>query len=259
MESIVNDALVEHVFRDNNLVSNRQWAYRPGHSTEYPMIHLTETWRSVIDSGKFVAVAFIDFRKAFDSVPHATLIMKLERHFGIKGLTLDWLKSYLTGRKQFTVLNGVKSDLLSVSMGITQGSVLGPTLFALFTNDLPWSVRSGSLYMFADNTTVFCIGDTADKAIAELNRALQEVYNWCCDNQLTPHPGKSEAMLLCRGNPMGPIAPVLLGDSSIKWVTKAHVLGLTVDHKLTWDAHVMDVKKCFATKLDLLKRSKFLP
>jgi len=81
-------------------------------------VHLTETWRSVIDSGKFVAVAFIDFRKAFDSVLHATLIMKLERHFGIKGLTLDWLKSYLTGRKQFTVLNGVKSDLLSVSTGI---------------------------------------------------------------------------------------------------------------------------------------------
>ena len=62
MESIVNDALVKHVFRDNKLVSNRQWAYRPGHSTEYLMIHLTETWRSVIDSGKFVAVAFIDFR-----------------------------------------------------------------------------------------------------------------------------------------------------------------------------------------------------
>ena len=58
---------------------------------------------------------------------------------------------------------------------------------------------------------------------------------------------------------MGPIAPVLLGNSSIKWVTKAHVIGLTVDHKLTWDAHVMDAKKCFATKLDLLKRSKFLP
>ena len=179
MESIVNDALVKHVFRDNNLVSNRQWAYRPGHSTEYLMIHLTETWRTLIDCGKFVALAFIDFRKAFDSVPHATLIMKLERHFGIKGSTLDWLKSYLTGRKQFTVLNGVKSDLLPVSMRIPQGSVLGPTLFTLFTNDLSPSVRSGSLYMFADDTTVFCIGDTADEAIVKLTKALQEVYDWC--------------------------------------------------------------------------------
>ena len=113
--------------------------------------------------------------------------------------------------------------------------------------------------MFADDTTVFCIGDTADEAIVKLNRALQEVYDWCGGNQLTPHPGKSEAMLFCKGNPMGPIPPVFLGG--IKWVTKARVLGLTVDHKLTWDAHLMDVKnfKSFANKLDLLKRSRFLP
>ena len=157
------------------------------------------------------------------------------------------------------MLNGVKSDLLPVSMGIPQGSVLGPTLFTLFTNDLSPSVQSGSLYMFADDTTVFCIGDTADEAIVKLNKALQEVYDWCGGNQLTPHPGKSEAMLLCRENPMGPIAPVFLGGSCIKWVTKARVLGLTVDHKLTWDAHLMDVKKSFANKLGLLKRSRFLP
>ena len=143
-ESIANDALVKHVFRDNNLVSNREWAFRPGQSTEYLMIHLTESWRTVIDCGKFVAVAFIDFRKAFDSVPHATLIMKLERHFGIRGSTRDWLKSYWTGRKQFPVLNGVKSDILPVSMGIPQGSVVGPTQFTLFTNDLSPSVRWGS-------------------------------------------------------------------------------------------------------------------
>ena len=66
-------------------------------------------------------------------------------------------------------------------------------------------------------------------------------------------------MLLCRENPMWPIAPVFMGDSSIKRVTKARELGLTVDHNLTWDAHAMDVKKSFATKLDLLKRSTFLP
>ena len=77
MESEVNDILVRHIFRDTNLASNRQWAYRSGHLIEYLLVHLTETWRKALDSGKFVAAAFIDFRKAFDSVSHATLATKL--------------------------------------------------------------------------------------------------------------------------------------------------------------------------------------
>ena len=137
MESEVNDTLVRHVFKDNNLVSNKQWAYRTGYSTELLLTHLTETWRTAIDSGKAVAVAFIDFKKAFDSVSHDILETKLNLDFGITGTLLDWLKSYLHGRQQFTVLNGVKSERSRVSFGIPQGSVLGPTLFTLFTNDLP--------------------------------------------------------------------------------------------------------------------------
>ena len=168
-------------------------------------------------------------------------------------MLLDWLKSYLSERQQFTVLNGTKSDMLPVSYGIPQGSVLGPTLFTVFTNDLPSSVQLGSLYMFADDTTVFCIGDSADMAITQLNKALQEVYIWCLDNQLTPHPGKSEAMLLSVGNPMGPIALAFIGGSNLRWVMKTRLLGMTVDHKLTWALHALDIKKSFATKLDLLK------
>ena len=95
MESEINDILVRHIFKDNNLASNRQWAYRSGHSTEYLLIHLTETRRRALDSGKFVATAFIDFKKAFDSVFHATLVAKLRRDFGITGMLLDWLKAHI--------------------------------------------------------------------------------------------------------------------------------------------------------------------
>ena len=99
---------------------------------------------------------------------------------------------------QFTVLNGVASDLLPVTTGIPQGSVLGPTLFTLFTNDLPSAVRSGSTFMYADDTSIFCVGQSADLAIDLLNKALQEVYRWCLVNRLTPHPGKSEAMIISK-------------------------------------------------------------
>lgn len=86
--------------------------------------------------------------------------------------------------------------MLPVTNGVPQGSLLGPTLFNIFTNNLPSMVQSVSLYMFADDTTVFCIGDSADMAIAQLNKALHEVYTWCLNNQPTPHPGKIEVMPL---------------------------------------------------------------
>ena len=87
--------------------------------------------------------------------------------------------------------------------------------------------------MYADNTTVYCTGETADKAIAHLNAALQEFHAWCLNNRLTPRPGKSEVMLLSKGTLMGQIA---------RNVTKARLLGLTVDQKLSWVPHVLETK-----------------
>ena len=88
LETEINDILVRHIYKDNNLSSNRQWAYRSGYSTEYLLTHLTETWRRTQDSGKVVAAAFIAFKKAFDSVSHATLLKKLRR---------DWHHKIATG------------------------------------------------------------------------------------------------------------------------------------------------------------------
>ena len=105
-------------------------------------------------------------------------------------------------------------------MGIPQGSVLGPTLFVLFTNDLPSAVPSGSVNMHADDTTIYCIGETVDLAIDQLNKALQEFYNWCLNNRLTPHPRKSEVILFSKRKPMGPIVPVYLGNSVLIWLPR---------------------------------------
>ena len=135
------------------------------------LVHLSETWRKAVDQNKVVAVAFIDFRKAFDCVSHTTLLYKLRHQFGIQGPLFSWRTDYLSDRTQFSVVNGQHSNVANVRCGIPQGSVLGPTLFVLYTNDLPSSVSSASVYMYADDTTVYCLGDNVDNAVKSLNAA----------------------------------------------------------------------------------------
>ena len=131
---------------------------------------------------------------------------------------LNGLNSCLSDRKQFTVVNGAESGTQSVQVGVPQGLVLGPTLFALFSSDPPSSVASGETYMYTDDTTVHCVGINRDVAVSLFNRALTELYEWCLINRLTPHPKNCEAMLMTRSNYIGPIPPVSIGGSLITWV-----------------------------------------
>ena len=96
-----------------------------GYSAKLLLVHLTEIWRSAVDSNRFVGIVLVDL--ALDCVSHNVLLRKLENDFGINGVLLDWLRSYLDNRKQYAVLNGIASDLNTVKSGIPQGSVLGPT------------------------------------------------------------------------------------------------------------------------------------
>ena len=259
LESCVNDEIVDHVLNSNRLVTDNQWAYRKGYSTELLLVHLTETWRHAIDTGYVVAVAFIDFRKAFDCVDHGILLNKLRYQFGIRGSLLKWLTSYLTSRSQYTVLNRQRSNLCSVSSGVPQGSVMGPTLFTLYTSDLVASIQSGTVYMYADDTTIYCIGKTIDEVSVALNQSLKELYAWSVKNRLTPHPKKSECMLIYRGSFTGPLPPIYLGGNNLEWVTHSRLLGVIIDHKLGWSIHIKELKKSFANKLSLIKKSRFLP
>ena len=104
------------------------------HSTQLLLTHLTECWRQSIDANLVVAASFVDFRKAFDFVPHRTLLHKLKHKFNIEG-NLSWLTDYLHWAR-VTVANGTRLIELYLSCGILQGSVLGPSLFSLYTNDM---------------------------------------------------------------------------------------------------------------------------
>ena len=106
--------MLKHV-TECDLLTEKQWAYRKGHSTKLLLVHLTESWRHAVDNNLVVATAFIDFRKAFDCVSHRTLLHKLKIKFGIEGNLLSWLTDYLHHRTQVTVVNSTQSEELSVT------------------------------------------------------------------------------------------------------------------------------------------------
>ena len=107
---------------------------------------------TIVDGGVVDAI-YLDFAKAFDTVPHRRLIVKLES-YGINGNILNWIKAFLSGRSQVVKVNGADSESTAVLSGIPQGSVLGPLLFVIYIDDLPEAVTSDAL-LFADDTKLY--------------------------------------------------------------------------------------------------------
>ena len=153
MESFIKKSLNEHLI-NNNILSKHQFGFVSGRSTITQLLVTLNDWLFNLDNDVPTDAAYMDFRKAFDSVPHKRLINKLKA-YKIDGPILNWIISFLSNRSQYVKLNNVSSSKLKVTSGVPQGSVLGPTLFIYFINDLPSVTSDTPVKIFADDTKVY--------------------------------------------------------------------------------------------------------
>ena len=256
LENVVSQQLDNFLY-GSNLISMNQWGFRKGGSPELLLVSLTEQWRLALDESNIIGVVFIDFQKAFDCVNHTVLKDKLHS-IGITGSFYDWLLNYLENRKQFVTVNGSNSELLEIDTGVPQGSLLGPRLYSIYSNDLPGATKNASVEMFADDTTAFCIGKTDDEVLSNIQKAIADINKWAKDNFMTIHPAKTELMLLSKSKFNGPLQKICLGPNELSFVSKATSLGIHIDNKLSWSQHVKTLSKRFSARVKKLKHLKGL-
>ena len=130
----------------NNIIYDLQFGFRQQYSTSHALINITENIRKALDDGNIGCGVFVDLQKAFDTVDHQILLAKLN-HYGIRGVSNDWFKSYLSNRNQYVFINGYESGLAG----------LGPLLFLLYINDLNQAIKFCKVHHFADGTNLLCL------------------------------------------------------------------------------------------------------
>lgn len=189
IEKFVAFNLKSYLF-DNNIINQFQFGFQEGHSTYHPMIHLLNSISEAMNNKEYTIGIFCDLQKAFDCVPKRTLILKLKK-YGITGISLKWFESYLSNRKQFVRIGNHDSEMINISSGVPQGSILGPILFLLFFNDLPNSTLL-KILLFCDDTTILASGKNLNELIEVVNFELQKISQWFRANDMSLHPSKTK-------------------------------------------------------------------
>ena len=181
-------------FRESNIIDSLQFGFRQQYSTFHDLISLTEDIRKNVDKGNICCGIFVDLQKGFDTVEHDILLAKLE-HYGIRGMTNNWFKSYLFNRKQFVSINGHISNQTSVKYGVPQGSVLGPLLFLIYINELNLAIKFCKVRHFADDTNLLHFSKSVNKLNKYINLDMKNLTDWLNANKISLNVKKTELVI----------------------------------------------------------------
>ena len=262
LERIMYNRLYAYL-AENNILFNKQFGFRAGHSTEHALLELIDQISDSFNDKSYFLGIFIDLSKAFDTVDHKILLKKLQ-HYGIKGKNLSWFESYLTGRKQYIKFeindNNGKTGLLKITCGVPQGSILGPLLFIIYINDLCQVSDILKLIMFADDTNLFCSSNDIKTLFLNTNLELQKISEWSRTNKLSLNEDKTTFTLFHRIQDRDNLPlrlPILkINDYDIKRSSSIKFLGVLVDEHLSWTDHINILENKLSKNLGLLYISK---
>ena len=259
--SIISKVLEKHIYSlivnhltEHQLLSDAQWGFLPGRSTVSALLSTVHQWFKLLEDGKDVCAVFLDFRKAFDSVPHIPLIEKLQ-HIDLDEHLILWIKSYLSLRIQSVAVDGATSSPRPVISGVPQGSVLGPLLFLIYINDITTISLSplSQCVLYADDVLLYRLIASPQDARA-IQHDIEEVQQWASSNYLKLNATKCKYMIISRKPSVTYTFTFYLNGVPLERVEIFKYLGVLLKSNLSWSDHIAMVCSKARKLLGLLYR-----
>jgi hypothetical protein len=249
LESFVRDAIVSHM-TELNLYSPCQHGFRKSRSCVTQLLEVMEILTDFLDEGDSVDLIYLDFKKAFDSVPHQRLLSKMSS-YGISDKVHSWVRDFLCGRSQRVRVGSEFSGRADVLSGIPQGSILGPILFTIFINDITDDIQS-CCRIFADDTKIF----NRSSNNAKIQEDIELLQNWTQKWDLHFNMSKCHVLHMGKNNPHCSYAfSVNSQRVEINKCTEEKDLGVLFDEKLSFDGHIQSCIKKANRILGIIRRS----
>ena len=254
IEKVVNNRMVDFI-HDLNIFSKTQFGFRKNMGTEAALKHYVDNLHKALNDKKYSISIFMDLSKAFDLIDHKILKQKLE-HYGFRGKFLEFLMNFVQNRRYFVNVNGSNSETKVVDIGVPQGSTLGPLLFLIFINDMVQCSNILYFSQFADDSTVTFSSKNLNHALLTVESEFKIIINWLAANRLVINLDKTHLMLFTNKDRPQSIS-IQADGKTISEVSEIKFLGVILDNKLKWNAHINYITTKISKSVSVLKMVKY--
>lgn len=255
LEKVVGNRIEEHLTL-NKLHEEKQSAYRKFHSTETALLKVHNDILQSLDQNNVTVLVLLDLSAAFDTIDHATLLHRLEHHFGITAKPLKWIASYLEDRYQSVCIDGKLSKPVLMKFSVPQGSVLGPKFYTMYTKPVGIICRKHGLqhHFYADDSQLYLSFKPTDQAsqaetLCRVEACLKDIVFWMNSNMLKLNTDKTEVIVFSsqRNSTLVGELHVTVGESKIEPSTSVRNLGALFDSRMDMEQHVNSASRsCYA-------------
>ena len=221
-----------------SLFSNCQHGFRKGRTTCDALLSLTESIYENLNRREYLVSSLVDLRKAFDTVSHPILVRKLAK-YGVRGVSLSLITSFLKDRKQFVSLGSNSSSLMNVRIGVPQGSTLGPVLFLIYVNDLPTISDILKFSLFADDTAITISNKDCNDLVMTLNDELHKLSQYTVLNRLSINVDKTKSIVFSNKNSENILnSSISICNQNVEFTKNVTYLGIKLNNKLDFSDQV---------------------